>query len=117
MNCMKCGREIREGQVFCDDCLQVMAKYPVKPGIAIQLPQKKDIPYVRKAPRRKPQASPEERIRALKKRLRTFVILWLITLALLAAATYPALKYFLGERILLPGQNYSTFAEAGIQQP
>lgn len=32
MNCLKCGREIEEGQVFCNDCLVQMAKYPVKPG-------------------------------------------------------------------------------------
>lgn len=38
LNCLKCGREIEEGQVFCNDCLVQMAKYPVKPGTAVQLP-------------------------------------------------------------------------------
>ena len=37
MNCMKCGREIGENRVFCDLCLADMEKYPIKPGIAIQL--------------------------------------------------------------------------------
>lgn len=38
MNCMKCGREIPVGQVFCDGCLKVMETYPVKPDTAIHLP-------------------------------------------------------------------------------
>lgn len=40
LNCLKCGREIEEGQVFCNDCLVQMAKYPVKPGTAVQLPSR-----------------------------------------------------------------------------
>ena len=38
MNCMKCGREIALGQVFCKDCLADMAQYPIKPGTPVQLP-------------------------------------------------------------------------------
>ena len=29
MNCMKCGRETQNEQVFCQDCLQEMEKYIV----------------------------------------------------------------------------------------
>ena len=36
MNCLKCGREIEEGQVFCNDCLVQMAKYPVKPEVVTE---------------------------------------------------------------------------------
>ena len=56
--------------------------------------------------------TPEERIRTLKKRIRVLVILWLITLALLAAALYPALEYFQGRRFHQTGQNYSTFTDS-----
>ena len=113
MNCMKCGREIAEDQVFCESCLEVMRKYPVKPGIAIQLPQRKEASFVKKVQtKRRYVPTPEERIRTLKKRIRVLVILWLITLALLVAALYPALEYFQGRRFHQTGQNYSTFTDS-----
>ena len=40
MNCMKCGVEIPEQQVFCDHCLQIMEQYPVKPDAHIHLPKR-----------------------------------------------------------------------------
>lgn len=109
MNCMKCGREIEEGQVFCGNCLEVMEKYPVKPGIAIQLPHRKETPVTKKVHiKRRQPPTPEEQIQKLKKRVRAFVILWIVTLALLAATIYPTIQYFFGEDLLLPGQNYNT---------
>ena len=118
MSCMKCGRDIEEGQVFCNSCLEVMAKYPVKPGIAIQLPSKKDSLVPKKAaPKRRQPPTPEEQIRRLKKRIRRLVILWLITLLLLAAAVYPTVEYFTGKRFHLPGQNYSTITSITTTSP
>lgn len=118
MSCMKCGRDIEEGQVFCNDCLEVMAKYPVKPGIAIQLPKRKDHSPVRKtAAKRKQPPTPEEQIRKLKKRIRGLVLLWLVTLALLAATVYPTVMYFTGNRFLMPGQNYTTVTSTDITTP
>ena len=38
MHCMKCGKKIKDRQVFCDECLAIMDTYPVKPGTPIQLP-------------------------------------------------------------------------------
>lgn len=115
MTCMKCGRDIEENQVFCSACLEDMAKYPVKPGIAIQLPGRKEGPPPKKAyPKRKQPPTQEEQIRTLKKRLKGMVILWLVTLALLAATIYPTVEYFLGERFLLPGQNYTTITDSTI---
>lgn len=60
MNCLKCGREIEEGQVFCNDCLVQMAKYPVKPGTAVQLPSAEALPFQR---RFIPAAAPRPRRR------------------------------------------------------
>lgn len=40
MNCLKCGKQTHEQQVFCPDCLRVMEKYPVAPGATVQLPQR-----------------------------------------------------------------------------
>ena len=49
MRCLKCGRELKESQVFCDICREDMANYPVKPGTPIQLPPRND-----SIPRKKP---------------------------------------------------------------
>ena len=118
MNCMKCGRDVEEGQVFCPACLEVMAKYPVKPGIAIMLPHGKDSPAQKKShPRRRQPPTLEEQIRVLKKRLKRMVVLWLITLLLLAATIYPAAEYLLGRSFHLPGQNYNTVTDINVTQP
>ena len=118
MSCMKCGRDTEEGQVFCADCLEVMAKYPVKPGIAIQLPGRKDAPAPKKSyVKRRQPPTPEEQVLKLKRRLRGMVILWLVTLLLLAATVYPTVEYFRGKRYLLPGQNYNTITTAESTTP
>ena len=71
MNCLKCGREIEEGQVFCNDCLVQMAKYPVKPGTAVQLPSRGSAAVSKKVhSRRRTKTAPEEQLKALKKRIR-----------------------------------------------
>lgn len=57
MHCMKCGIEIEETQVFCDDCLAVMEKYPVKPDVAVQLPKRTT---VAEKPTRKKELTPEQ---------------------------------------------------------
>lgn len=118
MSCMKCGRDTEEGQVFCAACREVMEKYPVKPGIAIQLPGRKDAPAPKKghAKRRQPPTA-EEQIQKLKKRLKAMVIVWLVTLMLLAATIYPTVEYFLGKRFLLPGQNYNTITTTETTAP
>lgn len=118
MNCIKCGRDIEEGQVFCASCLEDMAKYPVKPGIAIQLPRRKDTSTVKKMhPKRRQPPTPEEQLRVLKKKLRRMIVLWLVTLALLAATIYPTVEYFFGEQFLLPGQNYTTITGSAPSEP
>lgn len=118
MSCMKCGRDIEEGQVFCAGCLDIMAKYPVKPGTAVQLHHRKDLAPVRKmATKRKQPASPEDQIRKLKKCILSLVILWLITLALLALTIYPTVEYFSGKHFLLPGQNYTTVTSSDTTTP
>ena len=40
MYCLKCGRDTKSEQVFCNDCLAVMDAYPVKPDTAIHLPKR-----------------------------------------------------------------------------
>lgn len=80
MNCLKCGREISDGSVFCDGCLEDMKKYPVKPGTPVQLPIHTPAPPPKKkSARGKFSGKPEEIARHLRSTNR-----WL-TLALIAA--------------------------------
>jgi len=78
MYCMKCGREIQEGQAFCPDCLAVMAKHPVSAQAHAVIPKRPA-----KAPEKKPrEIPPAEQIAGLKKATRR---LWVAIVALIAA--------------------------------
>ena len=78
VNCMKCGREIPDGQVFCPGCLEGMATYPIAPGTHVHIPKRPT-----KAPEKKAkELTPADQINLLKKSIR-----WLlVTVAVLAAA-------------------------------
>ena len=107
LNCLKCGREIEEGQVFCNDCLVQMAKYPVKPGTAVQLPSRGSTAVSKKVhSRRRTKAAPEEQLKALKKRIRILSALLSVCVVLLIVLSVVMLRYMSANR-LLPGQNYS----------
>ena len=106
MNCMKCGREIRSGEVFCEDCLLGMGRYPVNPNTPVILP-KREVQVVAKKPVRKKVVSPEIQIAILKHRVRLLSVL-LVAVSLLAALlVYPAVKYLMEDHFL-PGQNYKS---------
>ena len=106
MNCMKCGTEVPSGQVFCDDCLAVMSRYPVNPNTPVVLPRRSAGPAVKKAPRKK-APSAEQQLLVLKHRIRLLTVL-LFAMSLLAALlVYPAVKYLMEDHFL-PGQNYKS---------
>ena len=108
MSCMKCGRDIAEGQVFCPECLAEMEKYPVKPETAIFLPQRKAVSPVKKAYAKFRQGpTPEEQIRSLRLWLRSLFLLLVVTLILLGLLAYPMIKELVERERLLPGQNYT----------
>ena len=72
MNCYRCGRETVNEQVFCEKCLKTMQKYPIKPGTAVQLPDRKALerqasPVIRRQP------SAEELVPQLRKTVRILV--------------------------------------------
>ena len=61
MNCMKCGVEIPENQVFCDHCLAVMDDYPIKPDAHIHLPKRETpVEAPKRSNKKKRTLSPEE---------------------------------------------------------
>ena len=81
MSCMRCGKETKESQVFCEECLADMERHPVKPGTPIQLPNR----VVRTAAKRdrfRVAASKwQDRIFRLK-----YIMFWMILLIVLLTA-------------------------------
>lgn len=112
MQCMKCGREIPAGQVFCEECLAEMAQYPVKPGTVVTLPNRSKQTNPRKTPGHRPAVTQEQR---LKKQARTIRILsWMLTLsmALLIGVGGLTVSLLMEEDDReLTGQNYSAEGE------
>ena len=92
MYCMKCGKETQENQVFCERCLQVMDTYPVKPDVAIHLPNRNQPPVTKKPTHRKRILKPEEQLVLLKKANRRLFLAGLVLL-LLWGLTFGALVY------------------------
>lgn len=104
MQCLKCGRETAQGQVFCKDCLAVMADSPVKQGTPVTIPVRS--PKTKTAAPK--QLPAQEQVERLEKRLRRarwcIAVLTAIALILGGLLTYTLLHHD-GPAI---GQNYST---------
>lgn len=84
MNCMKCGVEIQEGQVFCDHCLEGMAQHPVKPDAHVHLPKRSLTPDLAKKPaKKKRNQTPEEIISGLKRRILRLRLVMVVLIFLL----------------------------------
>lgn len=83
MYCMKCGKEIDENRVFCEDCLAVMSQYPVRRGTPIHLPN--NTPSVeKKAAPKKRQPAPEERLARFQTATRWLALALVSTLLILS---------------------------------
>lgn len=87
VNCMKCGKQIEDAQVFCGDCLAKMKQYPIKPGTVVQLPYRAEEPAAKKPVIRKKALTPEELIARQRKIIQ---ILCVIAAALVAALALTA---------------------------
>ncbi len=117
MTCMKCGRELEKEQAFCDICQEEMKKYPVKPGIPVQIPPSSRTAPVRKPVVRRRAPSPEEQIKGLKKRVRALCVLLLITTLLVLAMIQPTVQYIQRSYYRRPGQNYTTITPGETTRP
>ncbi len=109
MNCMKCGREIVLGQVFCKECLSNMEKYPVKPDTPVLLPNRTAAAAPRRASHSRKAQKPEERIARLRRLvfIQTLV-LTAVLVALIVAIAIMTQRMDDMDNPVLPGQNYST---------
>ena len=112
MNCMKCGREVSEDNVFCADCLLEMEKYPVEPGTVVLLPRRRESSIPKKQVKRHSPA-PEEQIASLRKRL---LILTLLLIACIAAIVlmFELTMHYIKDEHFEIGQNYSSVSPASV---
>lgn len=81
MSCLKCKRDTDSTNVFCQECLEVMERYPVAQGTPVQLPLRPSRnPEKQSAHRR--ERTPEEVIQRLR-----ILVRWLaLGIAVLAIA-------------------------------
>ena len=116
MLCLKCGKETAENQVFCDDCLEVMQAYPVKPGTAIHLPHR-ELPSHEKKPSRRQEAPQADQLSQLRVLIRCLAAT-IAVLSVLLCATAAMLIHTLDRDSAFPGsaigRNYTT-ADSGNQ--
>lgn len=108
MNCMKCGRELKDNGVFCSRCRKEMEHYPVKPNTVVQLPQRSAEPTPKKAPKKR-ELTPEEQLVRLRKSVRWLALLLAVSLLAFAFTTSVLLHLInTREEGNSIGQNYST---------
>ena len=113
MGCLRCGKKTASEQVFCSQCLASMERYPVKPDVHIQLPNRPGDDY--KIVRKRRPPTPEEQVLALRRKIRKLTA-WLVLLALaLGAAGFFLVRsyYPTPKEDKNWGQNYSTEESVG----
>ena len=100
MNCIRCGRRIPEGQVFCEDCAGIVDK-PLRdsPYMSkhITLPERRpEVPGAAPAPAKKAQQkkTPSPFRRKLHRMTAAVVLLAIFCAALLGACGYGIYFYF-----------------------
>jgi len=111
MQCMRCGRDTDMDQVFCQDCLDEMKHYPVKPDTPVILPHYGPNMQLKKLPAKRTLSS-EELTKKLKRRIRLLSALLSVAVVLALAFGYIAVTLYdeYSEKFL-PGQNYSAVKE------
>lgn len=65
MSCLRCGKETKDEQLFCADCLAQMDQQPVKPGTPIYIPHRSHEEPLKQIRKRR-AATPEERLKVSK---------------------------------------------------
>lgn len=104
MTCLKCGRETE--QTFCEECLRVMDKYPIKPGTIVQLPRER-----RSTPKRQELDWTGTNLEAqLANKAKTIRWMWVVLIAqlvLILAMGFMIYNLVLNQGGRPLGQNYS----------
>ena len=80
MNCMKCGREIKEDAVFCAECLDHMERHPVPPNTLVYVPTEKDRASAKKHSTVLPVVTVEDQIKRMNRKIHTLGLLLALAL-------------------------------------
>ena len=109
MDCMKCGAQAPEGQVFCDHCLSVMEVYPIKRNIHVHLPKREeDEDASKRQPKKKRAPTMEEQISRLRmKVLRLRLLAAVLAFLLCASCAFLGLKLYEEYTQSQTGRNYT----------
>lgn len=107
MQCLKCGKETKNEQVFCSQCLAGMEAYPVKPDVHIQLPKHADRELPKKNGKKRRAPSMEEQIAILRRRNRRLAAALLVMALLLGAVGYLLVRTALSTEDIEWGKNYT----------
>lgn len=112
MNCLKCGREIEEGNSFCPICLGEMEKHPVSPNTVVVLPSRRGVPAKKAASPRRRTLSQQELLQKYRRRCRRLAIAN-AALAVLLAVVIGLFAWLYSRRKAPPtGQNYTAIPSA-----
>jgi hypothetical protein len=111
---MKCGRETRGEDVFCQDCLIEMQKYPVQPGTVVLLPRRKDFSTKKVVKRHTP--SPDELIDRLQRQIIALLFLLAACIIAIVLMFEPTMHYVRDEHYEI-GQNYSSASSGTSESP
>lgn len=112
MQCMKCGRDVESGEIFCAECRKVMEQYPVKPGTVVQLPHRPETATQKKqTPWRRNALPLEEQVMLLKRMTRGMAVALVVTILATIGLAYTTVALYLEKNTRrLPGQNYSAIS-------
>lgn len=106
VNCLRCGSETAEKQVFCEDCLADMRQYPVDAFESVHLPRRDDASVKRTV--RVIAPSPEEKIASLRRRNRLLTAAAIVLFVALCLVSALFIQHALvAQNTPAPGKNYT----------
>ena len=108
MYCMRCGREVERGQVFCKECLAQMEQEPISLRTAVKIPLQPP-----RNTKHRPPVHLEEEVKRLDRgntKLRAWVIMLAVSTVLLSMALYHKEVVQVVEDL---GKNYSIVETRG----
>ena len=107
MYCLKCGKDTKGDHVFCQSCIEIMDKYPVKADAHVQLPNRSATSAQRRSGKKRHLVTPDEQIATLQKRVRRLALLALVLILLLSASVVVIARLSKENENLQPTAQYS----------